>query len=382
MAEPSVIFSTVRGLQRIVLNRPATLNALSLDMVRVMTAGLQRLQLASKESTLPQPAAVLISGAGGRAFCAGGDVKSLWAARAPGGVSADQLAFFREEYALDDALAVDNITRAPHVVIYDGAVMGGGAGISIHASVRVATESTVFAMPETLIGFFPDVGGSYFLPRITGRIGTYLALTGARLRGADAVHAGVATHFVPRAALPALIAALEDQPPPPPHLSIDERTANVTALVNHFAVPPPTPFSLGGDIGIALRDAFDPAYCSADVAAALKSAASSRSSAVSDFATSATAALLRGSPTSVSVTIEQLRRGAQPSMTLKSCLRMELGLATKFAAERDFYEGVRSVLVDKEVGVQPAWDAPPSAETVNKYFAPLSPGVEDLQFFA
>ena len=157
---------------------------------------------------VPAPLGALVLRGSGANFCAGGDVKSVHAMR---GDAAAQTAFFREEYLVDMALARHSHSRAPHVALWDGAAMGGGLGLSAHAAFRVATERTVLAMPETAIGFVPDVGGSFFLSRLPlGReFGRFLALTGTQLRGADALHAGFATHFLPSAALPALVRALE-----------------------------------------------------------------------------------------------------------------------------------------------------------------------------
>ncbi|KAJ7371315.1 hypothetical protein OS493_026960 [Desmophyllum pertusum] len=169
----------------ITLNRPKALNALNLNMIRQMYPVLQ------KWDVDPAVSLVLIKGTGDRAFCAGGDVRAI----AEAGKKGDSLTkvFFKEEYMLNYAIGT---LQTPYVAFINGITMGGGVGLSVHGRFRVATERTVFAMPETAIGLFPDVGGGYALPRMKGKLGLYLALTGHRLKGYDVKHAGVATHFV------------------------------------------------------------------------------------------------------------------------------------------------------------------------------------------
>ncbi|CAM9845686.1 unnamed protein product, partial [Phaeothamnion confervicola] len=197
---------------RITLNRPRALNALTLDMCVDIREALDAWNADGRLRCL------ILCGAGGKAFCAGGDVKSVaagaGAARSgppgrPGTLAAD---FFREEYHTDHALALLKLRgTAQQVSIWDGVVMGGGAGVSMHGAFRVATETTLFAMPEAGIGLFPDVGGSHVLPRLRGGVGvgTYIGLTGHRLRAADLIHCGLATHYVPRDRLPGLLEQLE-----------------------------------------------------------------------------------------------------------------------------------------------------------------------------
>src|ERR1700722_12922245 len=212
---------------RILLNRPRVLNTLTLDMVRSFTATLADFR------DDPHVHAVVIEGAGDRAFCAGGDIRALRDGQLPGDRSGVE-AFFREEYDLN--LMISSYPK-PYVALIDGICMGGGIGVSVHGPYRVATEHAMFAMPETAIGFFPDIGGTFFLPRLPGQLGVYLGLTGLRTTGANAVHAGFATHFVSRARLPALSAALAEigvaalaryaEPLPPyanaPHLAAIDR---------------------------------------------------------------------------------------------------------------------------------------------------------------
>ncbi|XP_077655215.1 3-hydroxyisobutyryl-CoA hydrolase, mitochondrial isoform X2 [Urocitellus parryii] len=169
----------------ITLNRPKLLNALNLNMAQKIYSQLK------KWEQDPETSLIIIKGAGGKAFCAGGDIRAISDA-----VKAKQkLAeiFFKEEYILNNAIAS---LQKPYIALIDGITMGGGVGISVHGQFRVATEKSVFSMPETAIGLFPDVGGGYFLPRLQGKLGYFLALTGFRLKGRDVYRVGIATHFV------------------------------------------------------------------------------------------------------------------------------------------------------------------------------------------
>jgi 3-hydroxyisobutyryl-CoA hydrolase len=185
----SVLIANAPGLRVVDMNRPKALNALNGQMVATLLPLVRDWQTPGGDVKM-----VIFRGSGPRAFCAGGDIRFL-ADCAAGGTSTRQGAydFFREEYSLNYALGTSHV---PIVSLLDGIVMGGGVGLSVHGQFRVATESTLFAMPEVGIGFFPDVGGTYFLPRLRGSLGMYLGLTGARLSGRDVVAAGVATHFV------------------------------------------------------------------------------------------------------------------------------------------------------------------------------------------
>lgn len=182
----------------ITLNRPKALNSLTTDMVEKLGMILNHWKCKDDVS------AVLIKGAGGKAFCAGGDVKAVVTMGRAGDVAGARR-FFRSEYHTDAEIAG---YKKPYISLLDGITMGGGAGISVHGSVRVATEKTVFSMPECAIGLFPDIGGSYFMPRMKDGLGLYLGLTGARLSGADVYHAGLATHYIPSEKIPDLESAL------------------------------------------------------------------------------------------------------------------------------------------------------------------------------
>jgi enoyl-CoA hydratase len=352
------------------------------------------LQALKPVTSLRAPLAVLLRGEGGKAFCAGGDVRSIADAR---GDVASQLAFFREEYLLDGALARHGNAVVPHVALWDGIVMGGGVGISLHAPFRVATRRTLFAMPETAIGIFPDVGGSFALPRLAAPTGApplppgwglYLGLTGARLSGADAVHGGVATHFVEDAALPALEGALAALPPADGSLSgtvaFSRRAAAVRAVLDAVAVPPRAlpPFSLGEAARAALGVGFGGAAAAAaggsggggGAVAALQgirerlAAAAAGGGEGAAAAAGALKALAGASPSSLLVAIEAQARGGAAGATLGSVLAMELRLMRALLQRGDFYEGVRAVLVDKGKGAPPAWAPPPAASEVAALF--------------
>jgi enoyl-CoA hydratase len=239
--------------------------------------------------------------------------------------------FFREEYELNLAIAT---YPKPYVALIDGICMGGGIGVSVHAPYRVATEHAAFAMPETAIGFFPDIGATFFLPRLPGQLGTYLGLTGVRMRGADAVHAGLATHYVRREELRALSHALAED--------------GAAALGYHGAALPA--FSLA-----PLRAAVDHCFGADSVTGIVQ-----RLEAVGDEWAAKTLTSLRAvSPSALCWTLEALRRGA--NMTLPQCQAAELALTRTTMRHPDFAEGVRAMVVDKDR--TPHWQ-PPRIEEV------------------
>jgi enoyl-CoA hydratase len=296
---------------RILLNRPRVLNTLTLDMVRTFTRALETF------ASDPHVHAVVIEGAGDRAFCAGGDIRAL----RDGQLSGDRTeveAFFREEYGLN--LLISTYPK-PYIAMIDGICMGGGIGVSVHGPYRVATEHAMFAMPETAIGFFPDIGGTFFLPRLPGQLGIYLGLTGLRTTGPDAVHAGFATHFVSRANLPALSTALSE--------------IGVAALAR-FAEPLP-PCTIGPHL-----EAIDKCF-SADTIGEI---AARLAAEPDEWAAAALKALRTVSPTALGFTLEAFRRGAD--MTLKQTLDAEFLLTRTTMAYPDFAEGVRAMVVDKD----------------------------------
>jgi enoyl-CoA hydratase len=241
--------------------------------------------------------------------------------------------FFREEYDLN--LMISTYPK-PYVALIDGICMGGGIGVSVHGPYRVATEHAMFAMPETAIGFFPDIGGTFFLPRLPGQLGFYLGLTGLRTTGADAVHAGFATHFTQRANLPALSSALAE--------------IGVAALAR-FAEPLP-PFALAPHL--AAIDRCFSADTVGEIAARL-------AAEPGDWAAPALKALHTVSPVALAFTLEAFRRGAD--MTLKQTLDAEFLLTRTTMAYPDFAEGVRAMVVDKDR--QPKWQPARIADIVS-----------------
>jgi enoyl-CoA hydratase len=314
---PHVTATTDQRIGRLILDRPRALNALDTPMIAALSAALS----AWRDS--PAIHAITIEGAGGRAFCAGGDIRAIRDAALAG--DADTIeTFFAGEYRLNQAIADYPI---PYIALIDGICMGGGIGLSIHAPYRVATEHAVFAMPETGIALFPDVGATYALPRMPGRLGMFLGLTGTRLTGADAVHAGFATHFVPRAGLPALQADLARD--------------GVAALAAHAAPLPP--FSLA-----AQRDAIDRCFGADSLAGIL--AALRREGA---WGEGVLATLKAMSPAALAWSFGIIRDGA--ARTLPACLAAELTLTRSVTRHPDFAEGVRAMVVDKDRA--PRWQA-------------------------
>ena len=315
-AEPSVIARREGRAGRITLNRPRALNALDLDMIRVLT------RVLTEWRDDPHVHVVMIEGAGDRAFCAGGDIRALRDNQLGGNRPAVD-AFFVEEYALN--LMISAYPK-PYVALIDGICMGGGIGVSVHAPYRVATEHAMFAMPETAIGFFPDIGATFFLPRLPGRIGTYLGLTGARVRGADAVHAGFATQFCPRASLPALAEAL---------------VRDGAAALAQFAAPLPA-FSLAGE-----RDAIDACFGADTVPEIVRRLEADGG----EWAKEALGQLRGVSPTALCFTLTALQHGAD--LTLARALDAEFALTKTTMQYPDFAECVRAMVVDKDR--QPRW---------------------------
>jgi enoyl-CoA hydratase/carnithine racemase len=314
--EQSVIVRRDGRAGRIVLNRPKALNALDQEMIRTLTRALTDWQ------DDPHVHVIVIEGTGERAFCAGGDIRALRDAQLSGDRPAAD-AFFSEEYALNQMIAT---YPKPYVALIDGICMGGGIGVSVHAPYRVATEHAMFAMPETAIGFFPDIGATFFLPRLPGRIGTYMGLTGARMLGADAVHAGLATQFTPRTQLAALSAALAQDGP---------------GALAAYAAPLPA-FSLA-----AQRTAVDRCFGADSVPEIVQLLEADGS----DWAKRALEMLRGVSPSALCWTLRALQRGAE--QTLPQALDEEFALTHTAMRHPDFAEGVRAMVVDKDR--QPRW---------------------------
>ncbi|MDQ0322526.1 enoyl-CoA hydratase [Pararhizobium capsulatum DSM 1112] len=341
-SEKRTIVERNGALGHIRLNRPKALNSLTLDMVRDIDEAMDRFE------SDHDIAVVLISGEGERGFCAGGDIRAVYDAGRAG--SAAPIDFWAEEYRLNARIA-----RYPkaYVAFMDGIVMGGGAGLTVHGSHRIVTERTRFAMPETGIGFYPDVGGSWFLTRGPGELGTYIALTGEILGAGDVILAGLADHHVPSECFADLTDELAG-------LS-QCGAAEVGAAIATF-VTEPVPCTLA-----LVRDEIDRLFrfdTIEEIIAALEEESS-------DFALKTLETLHRKSPLSLKVTLRLLRFGTS-SASLEECLEREFSALTGVMKSHDFYEGVRAAVIDKDRN--PKWQ-PASLDVVTEadmepYFTP------------
>jgi enoyl-CoA hydratase len=342
--EPEVLTRVESGVGRITLNRPKALHALNHPMCDLMIAALLDWQGDDKVLS------VLIDHAGERGFCAGGDIRMIAESGAGDAVAAR--AFFHAEYRLN-ALLFDY--PKPVTAIVDGIVMGGGVGISEPAVVRIATERTTYAMPETGIGLFPDVGGGWFLPRLPGFAGTWLALTGARLKAADTVTLGIHTHFMPSDEVEAFRTILAADPGFPvdiaDELAVDPGEAPLEAHIDD----------------IDRLFAFDTVE---EIFAALEHEGT-------DWARTQLAVLKTKSPQSLKVTLRQLRTGLHMTSFAEN-MAMEYRLGGRVVRTHDFQEGVRAVIVDKDN--TPHWSpadlAGVTGAALDALFAPLPPGEE------
>ncbi|KFA93043.1 enoyl-CoA hydratase/isomerase family protein [Archangium violaceum] len=350
-----VLLETRGPVGLVTLNRPKALNALDLGMIRALHPALEAW---AKDS---QVKAVVIRGAGGRAFCAGGDVRAValsLGTPAPEGQEALSRAFFLEEYRLNHLI---HHYPKPYIALVDGISMGGGLGLSVHGSHRVVTERLVLAMPETAIGLFPDVGGGWFLPRFPGESGTYLGLTGNRCNAADAMWLGYGTQHVTHDKLEAVVEALAAA-----DWSTSEARQVATRVLNGFASEP-GPSTLGAHAEVIDRcfakDSVE------EILAALEAEGT-------PWAQETRATLGRMSPTSLKVTLRQLRlcRGKP----YDEVVTVEYRLSQHVTALPDFREGIRAVLVDKDN--KPTWNPSTLAgvreSDVEACFAPL--GARDL----
>ena len=318
-----VLVERAGALGRIRLNRPKALNALTHGMVGAIDAALDRF------AADPGVAAILLTGAGERGLCAGGDLRSLYDSTD----TAFAESFWRDEYRLDARIAQ---SEKPFVAIMDGITMGGGVGLSGHARHRVVTERSRIAMPETGIGYLPDVGGTWLLPRAPGETGIHLGLTGEPMGAADAIFAGFADALVPAASLPGLVAALEALTPEAGH-------AGVRAAIDARAVTPePAPLAAARAV-IDRCFAFDRVE---DILAALAAEGS-------DFATRTRTTLMEKSPSSLVLTLRLLRLG-RGSARLEACLEREFHASLALLAEGDFREGIRAAVIDKDKS--PRWN--------------------------
>jgi len=344
MSQAEVIVAVEGRVGRLTLNRPQALHALTTNMCQLMTAALVAWR------TDPDIELILLDHSGERGFCAGGDIRMLAESGAADG--AEARAFFHTEYRLNHLLFD---YPKPVVVVMDGITMGGGVGLSMPALYRVATERTTFAMPETGIGLFPDVGGGWFLPRMPGHIGLWLALTGARIKAADCELVGIATDFVPSDRVAELKAAIVADP------------AAVETLLTTFE----------GDAGrpplATHQDEIDRHFGCESVEAIV----GSLQSAGTDWANAQREILASKSPQTLKVAFEQLRRGGAAKSFAEN-MAMEYRIGARVVQMHDFMEGVRAVIIDKDNA--PAWVPGELADVgddlLASIFAPLPDGQE------
>ncbi len=361
--EEEILLGREGGVATVTINRPQALNALTLANYRRIAPAL------AAWATDPAVHAVAVRGAGGRAFCAGGDVRAVYeSGRGISGKNDLTAVFFREEYRL--IRDIHNFPK-PYIAIIDGITMGGGAGISVNGAYRVATERTMFAMPETGIGLFPDVGATRFLNRAPGQIGRYLGLSGARLGAADALYCGFATHVIAQDRVEPLLAALAATA-----WEAGAQFRQVDALLDEYAVDPgPAPLA-------ALRPTIDRCFAGDTIEAILAALAAEAAAGGADagWAAQTRAGLLKKSPTSLKVTLRQLIVGRD--YDVEQALQLEYRLTQHFMAAHDFYEGVRAVLIDKDQSPrwQPASLAAIDDGMVEGYFTSL--GDCELRFDA
>jgi len=349
---PTIVASNHHELGEILLNKPRVLNALDLEMVRSLQKTIDGWVA---EGMIR---AFFMEGAGGKAFCAGGDVARVRRSHLedsnpeqhgkglPGLLTTD---FFREEYQMNYSFATLPI---PQISLWDGIVMGGGVGASVHGKFRVATENALFAMPETAIGLFPDVGGSYFLSRLPGGLGQYLALTGARLRAADLLYSGIATHYIKQERLEELKTSVHDL------LQEDASAgeAQIAHVLDTFSSEP----EHGKRILSTNREPIDRCFASKESVEEILKALTSEGT---EWAGKTGLALSKMSPTSLKVTHRLLEKGGQLN-DIGECLKMEFRVVQGFMRPRsDFYEGIRAILVEKDL--KPAWN-PKSLKDVSE----------------
>lgn len=351
MSEPDLIARSEGSAGVIHLNRPKTINALTLEMARACDSALDAFE---HDSAI---ALVLLEGAGERGLCAGGDIRGLYeSARAKGDLGK---VFWREEYIMNARIAA---YPKPYVALMHGLVMGGGVGLAVHGSHRIVSETTKVGMPEVGIGFFPDVGGTWLLTRAPGEIGTYFGLTGQTMTGADALYADFADHYVPQDKWPELRAVLTKVRPGTSAGEVD------TIIAGFSGTPEP-------GIGEQHRAEIDRLFAHdrvEDIVAALEKDGS-------DFAQATLKALREKSPTSMKVTLKLLRT-ARKSSSLKDTLVQEYRAALTVFESAEFVEGVRAAIIDKDR--KPKWSPADITDVtddiVARYFAPR--GADELTF--
>ncbi|NJJ59156.1 enoyl-CoA hydratase/isomerase family protein [Pseudomonas sp. B14(2022)] len=330
--EEDVLAEVRNHIGHLTLNRPSGLNALTLDMVRRLT---QQLLAWSDD---PQVHAVVLRGAGEKAFCAGGDIRSLYDSFKRGDTLHEE--FFVEEYALD--LAIHHY-RKPVLALMDGFVLGGGMGLVQGADLRVVTERSRLAMPEVAIGYFPDVGGSYFLPRIPGELGIYLGVTGVQVHAADALYCGLANWYLDSAKLASLDQKLDSLQW---HESPLKDLQGVLAKLAVQRLPDP-PLA-------ELRPAIDHFFGLPDIPSIVEQLQEVTVADSHEWALNTVHLMRTRSPLAMAVTLEMLRRGRR--LPLEQCFALELHLDRQWFERGDLIEGVRALIIDKDKN--PRWNPP------------------------
>ncbi|EJM31194.1 enoyl-CoA hydratase/isomerase family protein [Pseudomonas sp. GM25] len=351
-ATPHEVLAEVRNhIGHLTLNRPAGLNALTLDMVRQLQ---QHLDAWAADADIH---AVVLRGAGEKAFCAGGDIRSLYDSHKSGDTLHED--FFVEEYALD--LTIHHY-RKPVLALMDGFVLGGGMGLVQGADLRVVTEKSRLAMPEVAIGYFPDVGGSYFLPRIPGELGIYLGVSGVQIRAADALYCGLADWYLDSSKLGTLDEQLDQLQ------WHDTPLKDLQSLLARHAVQtlPDAPFE-------ALRPAIDHFFALPDVPSIVEQLRAVTVADSHEWATTTADLLVTRSPLAMGVTLEMLRRGRH--LSLEHCFALELHLDRQWFERGDLIEGVRALLIDKDKS--PRWNPPTLAALHAEHIASFFHGFEE-----
>jgi len=356
--EPNdVVFESKYGLRTVMLNRPKKLNSLNASMIRKIVPRLVEWEKSDMANV------IVLKGAGEKALCAGGDVAVLakFNQEAEDGWK-KSVEYFALEYKLDHYIAT---YQKPYIAFMDGITMGGGVGLSIHAPFRIATEKTVVAMPETTIGFFPDVGASFFLPRMNGSVGTYLGLTSARLTGPNVLYSGIATHYLHSTSLPDLESRLAEL-----RFSDSDDLSQRLALINQAleefstGLPYDQPMQIAGAVRRAIDRCFNKNTVD-DIIAALQA----EKGETEAWAQQQLETLQKRSPTSVHVALRQMRVGG--SWDIAETFNKEYQIASKFMQHHDFTEGVSALLVRKE---KPTWqpaslaDIPASVNVAKPFF--------------
>lgn len=351
LSEEAIQVQKIGSAQTILLNRPKALNALNLPMVHSLTPKYLEWQSSG------DIASIIMKGSGGKAFCAGGDVVQVRKSSVEEKKSVEEVCrFFRDEYHLNHLIATSTV---PQVALLNGITMGGGVGLSVHGKYRVATDNTMFAMPEVAIGLFADVGGSHFLPKLPGAMGMYLALTGDRLKGVDVFKSGVATHFVAADKLDSLHTALTEI----------KNSDEIEGVLEHYSSQNTPDAAFEPNL-----DNINECFSGDSVETIMEALTKNRS----EWSAKHLKTMNRVSPFSLKVTHRMLTESAASNMDITDCLRMEYRAVVRFMSDGEFFEGVRALLIDKDL--TPKWkhttleELP--ASRVDKCFLPLDVATE------